>query len=58
LQIPEHLKEVAKVIPGDNSPTLSSTDIRNRIRLNQAIPESDLETSVLDYIQRHGLYKK
>jgi nicotinate-nucleotide adenylyltransferase len=58
IQIPDSLRDVAKVISGEDPLPLSSTDIRNRIRLNQAIPKSDLETSVLDYIRKNGLYRK
>ncbi len=57
LVIPESLKEVAVVIPGDGSPSISSTQIRQKIRSHNRPLETELDPTLLEYIQKHNLYQ-
>ncbi|MFM8314664.1 MAG: nicotinate-nicotinamide nucleotide adenylyltransferase, partial [Deltaproteobacteria bacterium] len=57
LVIPESLKEVAVVIPGDSLPSISSTQIRQKIRSHNRPLETELDPTLLEYIQKHNLYQ-
>jgi len=57
LTIPEHLKEVAQPLPKTKGLSLSSTEIRKKIQSGVRPSDSELDPSLLEYIQRHNLYR-
>jgi nicotinate-nucleotide adenylyltransferase len=58
LNVPDDLKPLVFLLPSDSDSALSSTKIRDQISANQSPSQDELNPKVLNYIQKHQLYRK